>query len=141
MPVTERHIHITEFDLRRLGGIIAGLKRKAAPEERAQLALFEQELAHATVVLPEYAPGNIVTMNTRILLRFTESGAEKVCTLVFPGEADFEQGRISILSRLGAALIGRKVGETVRYEAPAGPQEVKVERILYQPEAEGDFDL
>lgn len=140
MPVTERHIHITEFDLRRLEGVISGLKRKAAAEVRTQLSLFEQELARATVVPPEYAPDNVVTMNTRIVLRFPESGSEKVCTLVFPAEADFEQGRISILSRLGSALIGRKVGEPVRYEAPAGPQEVVVERILYQPEAEGDFD-
>ncbi len=141
MPVTERSIHITEYDLKRLQGIIAVLKRKATPGDRDRLSRLDQELGRATVIPPEYAPRNIVTMNTRARVWFAETGTEMACTLVFPGEADYEKSRISILSQLGAALIGRKVGETVHFEAPAGLQEVRIEEILYQPEAEGNFSL
>lgn len=140
-PIAERNVFITEFDLKRLKGILGGLKRKNRPEARAHLHQLEWELERATVVSPLYLPDNIITMNSRFRIRIPATGEEKVCTLVFPAEESFEQGRISILSLLGSALIGHFVGDTVRYEAPAGPQEIRIEEILYQPEASGDYHL
>jgi regulator of nucleoside diphosphate kinase len=39
------------------------------------------------------------------------------------------------------ALLGARVGKVVQFGAPAGPRRLKVEKILYQPEAAGDFHL
>jgi regulator of nucleoside diphosphate kinase len=64
-----------------------------------------------------------------------------VVTLVFPREADMGQRRISLFSPLGAALLGRRRGETVRYAAPGGEIEVRILDIVYQPEAAGRYDV
>ena len=61
--------------------------------------------------------------------------------LVFPDSANVNQGKISILAPIGTALLGYKVGDIVRWKVPAGLTELKVEGILYQPEAAGDYHL
>lgn len=79
-------------------------------------------------------------MNSKVRIEFTASGDTKEITLVFPEEADFPKAKISLLAPLGAALLGCKRGETAVYTAPGGEVEVKILEILYQPEANGDFD-
>jgi regulator of nucleoside diphosphate kinase len=61
--------------------------------------------------------------------------------VVFPSEADSEQGKISILAPVGTALLGYRVGDTVEWKLPGGLRRLKIERILYQPEAAGDYHL
>jgi len=62
-------------------------------------------------------------------------------TLVYPDAADINEGKRSVLAPLGMALLGAGVGQVVKFDAPAGRRRLKVERILYQPEAAGDFHL
>ena len=52
-----------------------------------------------------------------------------------------EEERVSILAPIGTAIIGYRVGDAVEWEVPAGIRRLKVEKILYQPEAAGDYDL
>jgi regulator of nucleoside diphosphate kinase len=61
--------------------------------------------------------------------------------VVFPSEADSEQGKISVLAPVGTALLGYRVGDTVEWVVPGGLRRLKIERILYQPEAAGDYHL
>ena len=59
-------------------------------------------------------------------------------TLVFPEAADPEEGRISVLAPLGAALLGCRVGETVEFRVPGGAaRSCEILIVLYQPEAAG----
>jgi len=74
-------------------------------------------------------------------MRDLDSGAEMITQLVFPGDADLKQNKISVLAPIGTALIGYRVGDTVEWQAPAGVKRMKIEEILYQPEAAGDFHL
>jgi len=60
---------------------------------------------------------------------------------VYPDEADFTVGKVSILAPLGSALLGARAGSVIKVHAPTGVRRMKVERILYQPEAAGDFHL
>jgi len=46
---------------------------------------------------------------------------------------------MSILAPLGTAVLGCRVGDTVEWEAPAGRKRLKVKKIVYQPEAEGNY--
>jgi regulator of nucleoside diphosphate kinase len=62
-------------------------------------------------------------------------------TLVFPDDADIDAGRLSVLTPLGAALLGSRDGQTIEFDAPGGRRRLKVERVLYQPEAAGHFHL
>lgn len=86
-------------------------------------------------------PPDVITMNSRVKLQDLDSGDEMIYTLVYPSDADTGQNRISILAPIGTALIGYRVGDIVEWKVPSGVKRLKVEEILYQPEASGDFDL
>jgi regulator of nucleoside diphosphate kinase len=60
--------------------------------------------------------------------------------LVFPEEANLAQNKISVLSPIGCALLGYKIGDIIDLKIPAGQKQLKVEKILHQPEAAGNFD-
>jgi regulator of nucleoside diphosphate kinase len=60
---------------------------------------------------------------------------------VFPTEADFAEGKISVLAPIGTAILGYKQGDTIEWSVPSGLRRLKVEEILYQPEAAGDHNL
>jgi regulator of nucleoside diphosphate kinase len=67
------------------------------------------------------------------------TGEAFVYTLVLPLDADFARGRISVLAPLGTAILGQRVGDVIGVRAPGGIRTLRVENILYQPEAAGDF--
>jgi regulator of nucleoside diphosphate kinase len=64
-----------------------------------------------------------------------------IYSLVFPNEADADEGRISILAPVGTAMIGYRVGDVIEWQVPSGLRRLKVEEIIYQPEASGDYLL
>ena len=102
---------------------------------------LENELQQAEVVASKKIPKKVITMNSKVRLKDLDSGKEMVYSLVFPGQADITQNKISILSPLGTALIGYRTGDIIEWKAPAGLRRLKVEEIVYQPEAAGDYHL
>lgn len=132
-------IYITEFDLKRLKGLIKFAQDNWDKRVGRYIDGLEEELDRADIVKPEEIPTDVITMNSTFRLRDMDSGEESVYTLVFPGKADSESGKISILAPVGTAVLGYRVGDTVEWEVPAGLKRLKVEGIVYQPEAEGDF--
>jgi regulator of nucleoside diphosphate kinase len=102
---------------------------------------LRRDVSGSSVVSPSEVPADVVTLNTELLLDGYTNDGPVVVTLVFPREADMGQRRISLFSPLGAALLGRRRGETVRYAAPGGEIEVRILDIVYQPEAAGRYDV
>jgi len=137
--VSERQIWITTFDLERLSSLIDGV-RATGPQKKAYLGELEKELERARMVDPEKIPGDVITMNSVVRIRDLESREETTYTLVFPADARIEENRISVLSAIGTALIGYRVGDTIDWKVPSGLKRWKVEGILYQPEASGHYD-
>jgi regulator of nucleoside diphosphate kinase len=84
-------------------------------------------------------PPDVVTISSRVRVREPATGEAFVYTLVLPLEADFERGRISVLAPLGIAILGQRVGDMVEVRAPGGVRRLRIENVLYQPEAAGDF--
>lgn len=136
----ERTIYVTEFDLKRLSSLLNGT-RLWNKKDRDYLTRLEEELEWAQIVAPQEIPGDVVTMNSQVRVRDLNSNDEMVFTLVFPGEADYEHGRLSVLAPIGTALLGYRAGETVEWEVPGGVRRLKIEHVLYQPEAAGDYHL
>jgi regulator of nucleoside diphosphate kinase len=62
-------------------------------------------------------------------------------TIVYPSDADRTGERVSVLTPLGASLLGARVGDVVERAARRGTRRSRIERILFQPEAAGRFDL
>ena len=134
-----RKIWITTYDLDRLTSIIDNIRTSNA-KKKADLETLQGELERATLAEPQDIPKDVVTMNSRVRLRDLETDEEMVCTLVFPSDALIEKNKISIISPIGTALIGYRVGHTINWKVSSGEKKLKIEEILYQPEAAGNYD-
>jgi regulator of nucleoside diphosphate kinase len=102
---------------------------------------LESELSRGQVVAPAEVPADVVTMNSKVALRDLDTDEEMEVTLVFPRDADLSQGKVSVLAPIGTAMLGYRVGDTFSWPVPDGIRRLKVEKILYQPEAAGDHHL
>jgi regulator of nucleoside diphosphate kinase len=61
-------------------------------------------------------------------------------SLAYPKDMDGNAGKISILTPVGTALLGLKVGDSIRWERQNGaPFELRVRGIAYQPERAGEL--
>jgi len=138
-PLEKRTVYITEFDLARLRVLI----QEANPQSRDRIHLQElaEELEQGEVVSPTEIPRDVITMNAKVRLKDVDTGEEVIYTLVFPHNADIQHQKISILAPIGTALIGYREGDIIEWNVPAGMKRLKVEKILYQPEAAGDYHL
>lgn len=135
----KRGIFITQFDLERLSALIA--EKRAVGGDKTYLDDLEEELDLAEVVDSKDIPADVITMNSKVRLEDVETGEKMTYSLVFPQDADIEEGRISVLAPIGTGMIGYKKGDVIAWPVPAGIRKIKVLDILYQPEASGDFNL
>jgi regulator of nucleoside diphosphate kinase len=138
--MSNKPIHITQFDLHRLQQLLEDASRTNF-RGREDLAGLQAELARAEIVAPETVSHNVITMNSTVVLLDLETGDEETYTLVFPETADIAAGKISVLAPVGTAMLGYEVGDTFEWVVPAGKRRLQIKEILYQPEAAGDFHL
>ncbi len=131
-----RIIYITEADMKRLRPLLEGMKNS-----RDDLRGLQAELENARVVLPAEVPPDVITMNSKARLRDLDSKEEMIFTLVFPGNANIEEDKISVVAPIGTAMLGHRVGDEFEWAVPAGVVRLQVEEVLYQPEAAGDYHL
>ena len=132
-------IYISEFDLKRLKELIKVAEQFGDKRVVRYLEELDEELDRAESMKPQEIPHDVITMNSTFRLRNADTDEEMVYTLVFPGEADSVKGKISILAPIGTAVLGCKIGDNIEWEVPAGLKRFRVEGIVYQPEAAGDF--
>jgi len=136
----DRKIFITTTDAERLRNLIQDMKNPN-DHERIYLKLLKEELLRAEVVEPQKIPRDIVTMNSLVKFRDMETREVYMYSIAYPANSDFEKGRISVLAPIGMALLGYRVGDVVEWPVPAGMRRLKVEEVLFQPEAAGQFEL
>jgi regulator of nucleoside diphosphate kinase len=134
-------IWLTAQDYNRLRHLLAELTRQSRGMQ-VGLETLEEILDLARVVQPEKVPGNVVTMNSRVLFEDVSTREEGTVTIVYPADADASSGKISVLSPVGAALLGESEGQEVELPLPHGQtRRIRINSVLYQPEAQGDFAL
>lgn len=131
-----RVIYITEADRRRLRLLIEGMKNSGD-----DLRGLRIELEQARVVAPADIPPDVITMNSKARLRDLDTDEEMTYTLAFPGNASIEHDRISVVAPIGTAMLGHRVGDEFEWKVPAGSIRLRVEEVMYQPEAAGDRHL
>jgi regulator of nucleoside diphosphate kinase len=95
------------------------LETPAARQEKA-LDGLRSELARARIVEAEDLPRDTVGMNSRVRLVDELSGDEHALELVYPHQADSDEGRISILAPMASALLGLSVGQSIDWQVPGG---------------------
>ncbi|HHV65064.1 MAG TPA: nucleoside diphosphate kinase regulator [Peptococcaceae bacterium] len=136
----EKTIFITASDKEKLEKLIKDA-REYNLAKKEYIYKLEQELLRAKVVKPEETPNDVITMNSQVSLIDLETGEEMIYTLVFPDQADLSNNKISIFAPIGTAILGCKVNDVIEWQVPGGVAKFRVNKILYQPEAAGDFGL
>jgi len=131
-------ITVTELDLKRLGAVL----ETSGPSNEDAADRLHSELVRATVLPSEEVPSDLVTMNSRVSYSDESAGISREVTLVYPGAADSSSRRVSVLSPLGSALLGLRVGQAIEWPLPNGRRKrYRVLAVPYQPEACGHFHL
>lgn len=138
--MNDKTTYMTEFDIDRLETFLEGA-RKSYRYDRNVLESLHEEIGRSRIVKSRHVPPDVVTINSRIRLRDLDAGQEMILTLVLPGAANFAEGRLSVASPIGAAVIGYAAGDTIEWAVPSGTKRIRIEEILYQPEAAGDYHL
>lgn len=136
----DKTIYITEFDIQRLEELMDGAKRTYL-RDVDDLNKLEEELEKFKIVDSREIPPNVVTLNSRVRLRDLDADREMIVTLVFPRSANLAEGRLSVASPIGTAILGYAAGDTIEWQVRAGTKRIRIEEVLYQPEAAGDFHL
>jgi regulator of nucleoside diphosphate kinase len=95
-----------------------------------------RELIRAAPMDDESAAEDVATMHSRVMFREEGRGTAGIVTLVYPGERDLYDDAMSVLTPLGAALLGLSEGQSISYPGPhGGLKTVTVITVLHQPEA------
>lgn len=141
MVETQAGIFITATDLSRLRKLVDLSRQSHDTRNQEYLDRLEDELERAEVVESQDIPADVITMRSRVRMTDLDSGKELTYSLVFPNEANFSEGKISVLAPIGTAMMGYRVGDTIEWQVPAGLRRLRVEEICYQPEAAGDYHL
>jgi regulator of nucleoside diphosphate kinase len=135
---------VTAGDRRRLQRTIdelcASLPVSGAPYG-SYLRALESRLGEMATLERDEVDGDLVTMNSTLAVRELDGGRRQELTLVYPTDADPFGEKVSVLAPLGAALIGSRVGDVIAWQTRRGPRRMRIEEILFQPEAAGRFDL
>jgi regulator of nucleoside diphosphate kinase len=124
-----RQIIITESDRQNLETLLSSEFAKVfGPSSRFDE--LRAELARAQIVSPDVISNDVVTMNSKVVLRDLETDARETFTLVFPNEADIANGRLSILAPIGTAILGERIGDEIRWRVPDGWRRLKIEEVV-----------
>lgn len=137
--MSENDLVVTQADFDRLEDLAESPKYRFS--HSILLMTLKKELDRSKVVGPAEVSSGVVTMRSRVRFQDLNTRESETYTLVYPGEADIDEGKLSVLAPLGTALLGTRVGQIVRFGAPGGVRRLRIQKILYQPEAAGDYHL
>lgn len=128
-------ISITDTDRLRLNNLV----EMRGGKTDASLHELREEIGRAKIVAAQEIAGDVVTMRSRAVLLL--DGVAHDLTLAYPEEANIVEGRLSVLSPVGTAILGYSEGDTVIWQVPDGEKRIHIRELRYQPEAVGDYHL
>jgi len=108
-------IIVSDVDESRLSGLAATVSNRMPDLSDDLLA----ELERAKIIPHHLMPEKVVRMGSTLEYTSDDSQRRQV-TLVYPGDADIAQGKISILTPIGTALIGLSEGQSIEWAARDG---------------------
>jgi regulator of nucleoside diphosphate kinase len=138
--MVEEKTRVTATDRTRLQDMMRALRTVGDPY-RSHIRELANELRQAEVVAATAIGPDVITMNSCVRARDMESRVAQTFTLVYHDESGMFDSRLSVLTPLGIRALGARVGDVVEWPVRRGVRRLKIDEMLYQPEAAGDFDL
>jgi transcription elongation factor GreA len=131
----DRPENIRSIEEARAHGDLSENAEYAAAKDRqsfieGRIGELEYKVGHLEVIRPENLPRDRAVFGSRVLLENSDTGQETEYQLVGPDESDVEKGRISVVSPLGKALLGKKPGDELIIETPGGKRAYELVDIL-----------
>ena len=127
LRISDGGIYLTEFDRDCLTALVVRMSRSGV--ECEDLKELEEILTCACVV-DAWEPANkIVTLDSTVRLKDLDFDCEYLYTLVLPLQTNLKERKVSVLSPIGRAMLGHRVGDVFDVEASAGFRTFRVEEI------------
>ena len=95
----------------------------------SRIRFLQNVLEHSRVIDPDNLPKDRVCLLSRVEFTNLSTNARMTFEIVSPHEMDLEAGKISLKSPIGAALMGKKVGEIAEVRVPSGILRLRIERV------------
>ena len=95
----------------------------------SRIRFLQKILENSRVIDPDSLPKDRVSLLSRVEFTNLTTNARMTFEIVSPHEMDLEAGKISLESPIGAALMGKKVGETVEVRVPSGILRLRIDSI------------
>jgi regulator of nucleoside diphosphate kinase len=100
--------------------LLMNLAEKAIRQDSPIGDYLAEELSRAFIVPDDSCAANVVRMGSAVTYRDDTTSRVRKVTLVYPHDADVDQHRISVLTPIGAALIGMSTAQSIQWPSPAG---------------------
>jgi GreA/GreB family transcription elongation factor len=97
---------------------------------------FEGKVDGAKAVIQGQDASHVVALNSTVHLEDLDSGRQLVYTLVSSNSADITKNKVSAIAPLGRAILRRKSGDVVEFNAPAGLRTLRIKQIFDRPRDE-----
>ena len=95
----------------------------------SRIRFLQKILEHSRVIDPDVLPKDRVSLLSQVEFTNLATNARMKFQIVSPHEMDLEAGKISLKSPIGAALMGKKVGEIAEAQVPSGTLSLRIESI------------
>jgi transcription elongation factor GreA len=99
---------------------------------QAKINLLTDKLARAAIMDNAKLPKDQVAFGCTIVVKDLKFGDTEEYTLVGAGEEDYDSGRINVASPLAQGFVGKKVGDKVEVEVPAGTNKFQILEIKFE---------
>ncbi|MGD9055914.1 MAG: transcription elongation factor GreA [Desulfobacterales bacterium] len=131
----ERPKNIKAIEEARAHGDLSENAEYAAAKDRqgfieGRINELEFKLANIDIIETDKLPKDRAVFGSKVVLENIETGEDVSYQLVGPDESDIENGRISVSSPLGRAIIGRKPGDELSLQVPGGRRTYELVEIL-----------
>ena len=98
-----------------------------------RIRFLQKVLEHSRVIDPNALPKDRVCLLSTVEFTNLSTNIRMKFEIVSPHEMNLEAGKISLKSPIGAALMGKKVGETAEAQTPSGTLRLRIESITLSP--------
>ena len=103
--------------------------RRAQGKAISRIRFLQKVLQHSRVIDRSALPKDRISLLSKVEFTHLGTNRKMTCTIVSHHEMDLEKGKLSCNSPVGVALMGRKAGEIVDGDAPAGKFEIRIEKV------------
>ena len=95
----------------------------------SRIRFLQKILEHSRVIDPDVLPKDRVSLLSRVEFTNLATNTRMTFEIVSPHEMDLESGKISLKSPIGAALMGKKVGDIAEAQVPSGTLRLRIDKI------------